>query len=137
VYDSRDVSQQGSAPEITGFSANRPDLIGDPNQGPRTVERWFSIDAFQRLDPIINAGQFGNAGRNVVRGPGFHVLDLSLFKTFKFRESKQIQFRIECFNVANHPNFFLPENDIGSANFGRILQAGPPRLLQFALKLLF
>jgi TonB dependent receptor len=137
VYDSRDVAQQGSAPEITGFSANRPNLIGDPNQGPRTVERWFNIDAFQRLDPIINAGQFGDAGRNVVRGPGFHVLDLSVFKTFKFRETKQIQFRVECFNLANHPNFFLPENDIGSANFGRVLQAGPPRLLQFALKLIY
>ncbi len=137
VYESRDVSQQGSAPEITGFSANRPNLSGDPNTGPRTVERWFNVDAFQRLDPVLNAGQFGNAGRNVVRGPGFHALDLSLMKNFKLEGSKLIQFRVECFNFPNHPNFFLPENDIGSTNFGRILQAGPPRLLQFALKFLF
>lgn len=137
VFDSADPSQQGSAPEITGFSANRPDLIGDPNQGSHTVERWFNVDAFQRLDPQANAGEFGNAGRNIVRGPAFGVLDLSLLKNFRLHESKQIQFRFECFNVANHANFFLPENDVGSANFGRILQAGPPRLLQFALKFLF
>lgn len=137
VYDSVDVAQQGSAPEITGFSANRPNLIGDPNRGPKTPERWFNVDAFQRLDPVANGGQFGNAGRNVVHGPGFGVVDLSLLKNFKILESTQIQFRFECFNVANHANFFLPENDIGSSNFGRILQAGPPRLLQFALKLLF
>lgn len=137
VYESRDVSQQGSAPEITGFSANRPNLIADPNTGPRTVERWFNTEAFQRLDPLANAGQFGNAGRNVVRGPGFHVVDLSLLKSFKLTESRMLQFRFECFNVGNHPNFFLPENDVGSANFGRILQAGPPRLLQFALKFLY
>jgi hypothetical protein len=137
VFDSVDVAQQGSAPEITGFSANRPNLTGDPNLGSHTVEQWFNVDAFQRLDPLTNAGQFGNAGRNIVRGPAFGVLDLSLLKNFRIRESKEIQFRFECFNVANHPNFFLPENDIGSANFGRILQAGPPRLLQFALKFLF
>jgi hypothetical protein len=137
VFDSVDVAQQGSAPEITGFSANRPNLVGDPNQGPHTVERWFNLDAFQQLDPVANAGEFGNAGRNVVRGPGYSDVDLSLLKNFKIQESKQIQFRFECFNVANHPNFFLPENDISSANFGRLLQAGSPRQLQFALKFLF
>jgi hypothetical protein len=137
VYDGRDVSQQGRAPEISGFAASRPNAIRDPNQGPRTVERWFDIGAFQRLDPIADAGQFGNAGRNIVRGPGFGVVDLSLLKNIKIRESKQIQFRAECFNIANHANFFIPENDIDSPNFGRILQAGPPRLLQFALKFMF
>jgi hypothetical protein len=137
VYDGRNVAQQGSAPEITGFPASRPNVIRDPNQGPKTVERWFDTFAFQQLDPVANAGQFGNAGRNIVRGPGFGVVDLSLLKNFRIREATQIQFRAECFNVANHANFYLPDNDINSPTFGRILQAGPPRLLQFAVKLLF
>jgi len=139
VFDSADVAQQGDAPEITGFHASRPNLkaLEDPNQGTHTVEQWFNIHAFEPLNPVSDAGQFGNAGRNIVRGPAFGVLDLSLLKSFKIRESKQIQFRFECFNVANHPNFFLPENDISSSNFGRILQAGPARQLQFALKFLF
>ena len=137
VYDGVDFSQSGSAPEVQGFPANRPNLVANPNNGPRTVERWFDITAFQRLDPVGNAGQYGNAGRNIVRGPGFHGLDLSLLKTFPIREGHSLQFRAECFNFPNHPNFFIPENDVASPNFGRILQAGPSRLLQFALKYLF
>jgi hypothetical protein len=73
----------------------------------------------------------------VVRGPGFANLDLSLFKNIPIRESASLQFRAECFNVLNHPNFFLPENDLASPNFGQILEAGSPRVFQFALKLRF
>jgi hypothetical protein len=49
----------------------------------------------------------------------------------------RLQFRAECFNLFNHANFGLPENDLQSPAFGQILQAGPPRLLQLALKFLF
>ena len=137
VYDSVDFSQSGNAPEIQGFAANRPNVVSNPNRGPRTVERWFDISAFQRLNPILNAGQFGNAGRNIVRAPGYHGLDLSLLKNFKLQDHTSLQFRVECFNFPNHANFFIPENDVGSPNFGRILQAGPSRLLQFAVKVLY
>jgi hypothetical protein len=137
VYDSANVSLQAQHPEISGFTSARPDLASDPNRGPHTVEQWVSRSAFRRLDLATEAGKFGNAGRNVVRGPAFGNLDLSLLKSFPVGETQRFEFRAECFNVTNHPNFGLPVNDIASPNFGRILSSGPPRLLQFGLKFLF
>jgi hypothetical protein len=138
VYDSADVSLQGSAPEISGFYSSKPDLISDPNTGqPHTPNEWVSRAPFLQLNPVTQAGQFGNEGRNVVRGPGIEDVDLSLFKYFNIDERRRIQFRAECFNLLNHPNFGLPENDLESPAFGQILQAGPPRLLQLALKFIF
>jgi hypothetical protein len=138
VYDSADVSLQGSAPEITGFYSSRPDLISNPNEGqPHTPNEWVSRAPFLQLNPVTQAGQFGNEGRNVVRGPGMEDVDVSLFKYFNIDETRRVQFRAECFNVLNHPNFGLPENDLESPAFGQILQAGPPRLLQLALKFVF
>jgi hypothetical protein len=137
VYDSANVSLQGSAPEITGFYSSRPDLVTNPNQGSHTPDQWVSRSAFQRLDPATQAGQFGNEGRNVVRGPGIANVDLSLLKTFKLTEATRLQFRAECFNIANHANFGIPDNDLASPNFGHVLEAGAPRLFQFGLKLLF
>ncbi len=129
VYDSADVSLQGTAPEISGFYSSRPNLVADPNQGPHTPDQWVSRSAFQRLDPATQAGQFGNEGRNVVRGPGIANVDLSLLKTVALAERAHLQFRAECFNIANHANFGLPENDLASPNFGRILESGPPTAL--------
>jgi hypothetical protein len=138
VYDSADVSLQGSAPEISGFYSSRPDLISNPNAGqPHTANEWVSRAPFLQLDPVTQAGQFGNEGRNVVRGPGIEDVDLSLFKYFNLGESKRLQFRAECFNLLNHPNFGLPENDLQSPAFGQILQAASPRLLQLSIKFLF
>jgi hypothetical protein len=137
VYDSANVSLQGTAPEISGFYSSRPDLIADPNQGPHTPDQWVSRSAFFRLDPVTQAGQFGNEGRNAVRGPGIADVDLSLLKTLTVTERVRVQFRAECFNIANHANFGLPVNDLASPNFGRTLEAGPPRLFQFGLKLLY
>ncbi|HEV8041034.1 MAG TPA: carboxypeptidase regulatory-like domain-containing protein [Bryobacteraceae bacterium] len=138
VYDSANVSLQGSAPEITGFYSSKPDLISDPNSGqPHTANQWVTRAPFLQLNPQTQAGQFGNEGRNVVRGPGIENVDLSLFKYFSIDETRRVQFRAECFNLLNHPNFGLPENDLESPAFGQILQAGPPRLLQLAVKLVF
>jgi len=137
VYDSANVSEQGSAQEISGFYSSRPNLISDPNAGPHTPDQWVSRSAFQRLDPVAQAGQFGNEGRNVVRGPGIADVDLALVKNFALGETRRLQFRAESFNMANHPNFDLPEVDIASQDFGRVLQAGSPRLLQLALKFVY
>ncbi len=137
VYDSDNASMQGSSPEITGFYSSRPNVLSDPNAGPHTPNQWVSRSAFEELTPAQNPGQFGDEGRNAVRGPGLATLDLSLFKNFALTESRRVQFRAEAFNTLNHPNFALPENDLASPEFGQILQAAPPRLLQLAVKFLF
>lgn len=137
VYDSRNVAQQGSAPEISGFYGSRPDVVTDPNAGSHTVEQWVSPAAFHRLDPTTQAGQFGNAGRNIVRGPGQSVLDASVVKSWPVTESSSVQLRFEAFNVLNHANFLIPINDMASQNFGRITQASAPRVFQLGLKFLF
>jgi len=137
VFDSNDVAAQGSAPEITGFSAQRPDLIGNPNSGPRTVSQWLNTGAFHQLDPTADAGQFGTEGRNVNIGPAYADWDLGTLKNFKVTESTQFQFRAEMFNTLNRANFHLPDPDISSPTFNHILAASAPRQVQFALKFMF
>ncbi len=114
---------------------DRPNLIGNPNSGPHTVSRWFNTDAFQPLNP---GDGFGNAGRNIVRGPGLQNVDLSLFKSIGLTETSKLQFRAEVFNVFNHANFLPPVNDIRSPDFGRIIEtATDAREIQFGLKFMF
>ena len=135
VYDSTAISAQGGAPEISGFPSDRPNLVGDPNAGPHTPDQWVSRSAFQQVTQI---GQFGNAGRNIVQGPGVQQWDFSALKTFRFTESKNLQFRAEFFNLFNHANFGLPVNDLNDQkNFGKIQTSQPGRLVQVALKFLF
>ena len=71
-------------------------------------------------------------------GPGAASFNLALFKNFTvgFREGMKLQFRSEFFNALNELNLGNPNMTIG-ANMGRITSAGDPRILQFALKLLF
>ncbi len=137
VYDPNDVSLTGSAPEISGYSSNRPNLVGNPNSGPHTVAQWFNVKAFQQLNPVTQAGQFGSEGRNVVNGPGLTDWDFSLLRTVQLAETQSLQFRAEIFNLFNHPNFDLPNNEIGTPNFGAITEAQNPRLVQLALRYQF
>jgi hypothetical protein len=137
VTDSANVALQANSPPISGFPASRPNLVGDPNAGPHTVDAWISRSAFQRLDLRTQAGQFGDSPRNVARGPGYANLDLSLTRTFGLTERTRLEIRIESFNVTNRVNLGLPIADLNSSNFGRIVSAGPPRLMQFGARLMF
>src|ERR671910_238340 len=137
VSDSANVALQANSPPISGFPASRPNVVGDPNAGPHTVDAWISRSAFERLNVQTQAGQFGNAGRNIARGPSYTNVDLALIRDFSFLRDTRLQVRAEVFNVANHANFGLPVADLNSPSFGRILSAGQARLMQFAAKLLF
>jgi TonB-dependent receptor-like protein len=117
-----------------GFGANgRPNVVGDPNLSDPTPARWFNTAAFA----IAPRGHFGNAGRNVIEGPGLATVNLSLMKNISLTESARLQFRAETFNLFDRANFGLPDNFVGSPTFGQILSAGSPRRLQLGLKLLF
>jgi hypothetical protein len=108
--------------------------VTDPSGGAVSTA---SVEILNPANGYTQAGQFGSEGRNAVRVPGNGNVDLSALKTFQLGERMALQFRAECFNVANHANFAIPDNDIASPNFGRALAAATPRLLQFGLKLAF
>ena len=136
VYDSANVSLQAPHPGVSGMFGDRPNAIGNPNNGaPHKVSQWVSPSAFQRLDPVANAGQFGNEGRNSVNGPAYGSLDASLDKNFTITEKSKLQFRAEAFNLTNHTNLIPPVFDMNSPAFGQITEAQAPRVLQFAIKL--
>jgi hypothetical protein len=139
VFDSTDVSLQGQAPEISGFSSNRPNVIGNPNSGSKTPLEWFNTKAFQQLVPNPNSPvqQFGNEGRNIVQGPGYADWDVAAVKNIQVMEGKQLQFRGELFNLLNRTNLRLPDSDISSPTFGQIHSDVGPRVIQVALKFLF
>jgi hypothetical protein len=135
----------GQAQSATGLGNDRPDLVGDPNAGPHKVSQWFNTSAFALNAPLT----FGNAGRNIVVGPGFHNLDFSVLKNTRIGERANLQFRAEFFNITNHPNFALPSSILSAPNFGTLfttpdaaqnnvgLGSGGPRLIQLAVKLSF
>ncbi|MEW5976644.1 MAG: TonB-dependent receptor [Acidobacteriota bacterium] len=119
----------------TGSRGNfqRPNVVGTV-EGPTTRQEWFNTRAFATPLPF----NFGNAGRNIIEGPGYANVDFALYKNFMIREGKDsIQFRSEFFNIFNRTNFNNPGTAFGTAGFGRITGTQPARQIQFALKYLF
>jgi hypothetical protein len=100
----------------------------------RTAEHWFNTAAFSTPAPYT----FGNAGRDIVPGPGNEVTDIALHRRFAVTERTSLEFRAEGFNIFNHPNFGIPGPypDAGSI-FGKILATGDPRRFQFGARLDF
>ena len=120
-------------PSIGFGVVDRPNVTGDPNLSDRSPEHWFNTSAFVK-PPFAS---FGNAGRNIVEGPGFASVNVSLIKNTAIAERATVQFRAEIFNLLDRANFGLPDGFFGSPSFGSILTAGAPRRVQFGLKLLF
>ena len=134
----------------TGKSTGqRPQLIGDPNSGPRRPEQWFNTAALYVPNPAVAAERtYGNIGRNTLEGPNYKSVDFSLLKHIPITEGLRAQFRAEFFNAFNFVNFNLPSNSIAPDlltpmrtpdparnSFGTINSARPAREIQFALRL--
>lgn len=129
-----EIDNSGTGRSILGFGANdRPNVTSNPNLSNQTPQRWFNTAAFSFPAP----GTFGNAGRNILDGPGYQNVNASLVKNTALTERVNLQFRAEFFNLFNHPNFNLPDNFLGSPTFGVISSAREPRHIQFGMKLLF
>jgi hypothetical protein len=138
-------------PHVDGNPSNNIDNNDRPNVVPgvsfypahKSVNQWTNPAAFSY--PAYYT--FGNAGRNILTGPGLADWDFSLIRNFKLGESKTLQFRAEMFNIFNRANFTLPNADWSSTSFGVIgntvqpiagqASGGPgdPREIQFALRL--
>ncbi len=120
----------------TGRST-RPNRTGNGNlpTDQRRREHFWDQSAFAR--PLDFT--FGNAGRNILYGPGLATWDFSLRKEFPLRfwsEQAGLGFRAEMFNILNRTNFGAPVTDIASPTFGQIFStATTPREIQFALRL--
>jgi hypothetical protein len=123
-----------NAVTVNTGTGSRPDRAGDGTLSDPTVDRWFDTSAF--VTPALFT--YGNAGRNILFGPGRVNFDFSLFKEFRIQESFRLQFRTECFNLFNTPQFDLPNASIGAGNAGTITGiVGTPRQIQFGLKAVF
>jgi hypothetical protein len=112
-----------------------PNVIGDPNSGPKTAAQWFNTAAFAASP----SGTFGNAGRNIVAGPGFQSFDLTMQRHIKFGGRYVATLRWDVFNLFNTVNFGLPNRNIaGGAAFGTITSlSGDPRTMQLAARFTF
>jgi hypothetical protein len=111
----------------------RPNVSGNPNIDNPTIQNWFNTDVFSEPAPYT----YGNAGRNIVQGPGYQYWTLGIFKNFVFKENYRIQFRTEFFNTFNHANFNNPDGGFDSPTFGQVLGADNARQIQFGLKFNF
>ncbi len=127
VYFATDFANSGTP--------NRPNVVPgqDVNLPPsqRNADRFFNTNAFSDPAPFT----FGNAGRDILPGPGNAVVDGALHRRFVVTEGKTVEFRAETFNILNHPNIGIPGPypDFGPF-FGKAFSAGDPRRMQFALR---
>jgi hypothetical protein len=109
----------------------------------QSVNGWINTSAFA-LQPL---GTYGNLGQNNIKGPGQFQFNMALSRTFRvWGEKRALQIRAESFNLPNHLNPSTPTNSIASSTFGQILSdvsgnngldAGDPRIIQFAMKFVF
>lgn len=129
VIDGRARSLQGER------GAERPNCVGDWKPDGQSIDRWLDINAFA----MVPSGTFGDCPVGVARAPGYTNLDLVLSKRFAAGGPRYFEFRLEAFNVLNHPSFGPPQRDISVPNtFGTITNTiSAPRVVELALKVYF
>jgi hypothetical protein len=144
---------------FSGGDGARPLLIGNPNlpSSQRNANQWFNTAAFAEpiamtaaqcasgTCPAVSWVNTGNTPQGVIRGPGRNTFNTAIFKNFKIRERLNAQFRAEAYNTFNHTQF----NAIGTSvkynasgvntdtTWGQVTSVRDPRIMQFALRLMF
>ena len=135
AYTGAPFTVRTSNVDLTIGEANRPDRVAKGTVANPSAQRWYDVAAF----PVVPVGayHFGTSGRNVLDGPGFMALNLTMMRNWRIQEFGHLQFRWEAFNVSNHTNFDLPENLVNAQNAGTIVTAGAARQMQVSLKFVF
>ena len=127
------------------FNCARPNVIGNPNAAPCIPGTFYNTCAF--TSDLVQ-GTYGNAGRNIVLGPGYQDWDMTFYKAFPVHEQMHFEFRADFFNIWNHTNFLTGPTgsdgqfepvavELGTAQMGFPQAARDPRFIQLALKFLF
>jgi len=129
------VGVQGGFARLNSGSDQRANRIRNGNLpgGQRSVNRWFDTDAFV-LAPLY---AFGSEETRTLIMPGLANVDVNLKKAFRLTERVRLEYRAEFFNFFNHTNFSSPGGTLGIPQFGIIASAGPARVGQMSLKLVF
>jgi hypothetical protein len=138
ITSSSDLEMQNSSDFLY---PGEPDLIAafhtlDPAHFNSALQGNYAFDPSSFVDQQL--GTIGDSPRTICCGPPIRNFDLSLFKDTSIGERIRSEFRAEFFNVFNHSQFYNPDGNISDgANFGKVVRARDPRLIQFALKLMF
>jgi hypothetical protein len=124
----------GTDRSLNSIGRDRPNLVlSNPYSVDPNPRIWLNAAAFALND----MGTFGNLGHNAVHAPGRINVDAALSRTFQVNERVRLVARGEAFNTINHVNYNNPTTALNNANFGKILAAADPRILQFSMKLTF
>ena len=124
------------------YTNQRPDVVSSTAKyvAGKSWRSWLNTDAWA----LPATGTFGDSGRNTIYGPTFKQVDTSVIKETPLTEGKSIEFRMEFFNVFNHPNFSEPDTTWGTEGFGQTFTTfgatiglGTSRQIQAALKFKF
>ncbi len=120
---------------VQGAPSGRPNVVGDWRVANPSITQWFNAAAFSVPAPFT----FGNAGKNVMIGPGLVNFDMSFYKNTTIGERVVVQFRTEMFNIFNKANFANPASNISfPGQVGRITATSTAnRVIQFGLRLTF
>jgi hypothetical protein len=140
MVNNSDNSLLGTNPNgVNNSAVDEPEYSGGSlslNSNPRNGRSYFNPDVFS----VQALGTPGTSARRFFYGPGSENFDMALSKKFTLTESMGLLFRLEAFNVFNHPQFFGPlsvNGVLGSSGFGQVVSAAPPRILQAAVKFTF
>ncbi len=140
LFDDSDRSLLGTLGNgVNNELLDTPQMTSGPlqlNTNPRNGQPAFNTSLFAPE----TLGQLGNAPRRLFHGPGIENFDIELSKTIRITEFKSFDIRVEAFNVFNHAQFYGPssvDGEVNDPNFGSVVSAAAPRLIQVAAKFHF
>ncbi len=140
LFDDSDRSLLGTLGNgVNNQLLDTPQISAGPlkiDTNPRNGQSAFNTALFAPE----TLGQLGNSARRFFYGPGIENFDVQVSKTVRLTESKSFDIRMEAFNVFNHAQFYGPasvDGKINDSNFGNVVSAAAPRLMQLAVKFKF